>query len=143
MSSFAKALNKDGHTLDNWLLSQELAGSEVVLDAGSDDAVHVALTTSLETAAAEFTRLHWQIALIAIVALVIAMLLAAIIARGVSRPLQQLSGAARKLQQGDYSESELSLNDDEFGELANTLAACARLFPNVKKEFLIRHLMTI
>ncbi|MCP1339740.1 EAL domain-containing protein [Idiomarina sp. M1R2S28] len=123
VSSFAKALNKDGHTLDNWLLSQELAGSEVVLDAGSDDAVHVALTTSLETAAAEFTRLHWQIALIAIVALVIAMLLAAIIARGVSRPLQQLSGAARKLQQGDYSESELSLNDDEFGELANTFGS--------------------
>lgn len=120
VSSFAKALNKDGHTLANWLLSQELAGSEVVLEAGSDDAVHVALTTSLETAAAEFTRLHWQIALIAVVALVIAMLLAAIIARGVSRPLQQLSGAARKLQQGDYSESELSLNDDEFGELANT-----------------------
>ncbi|PHQ89331.1 UNVERIFIED_ORG: diguanylate cyclase/phosphodiesterase [Idiomarina abyssalis] len=134
VSSFAKALNKDGHTLDNWLLSQELAGSEVVLDAGSDDAVHVALTTSLETAAAEFTRLHWQIALIAIVALVIAMLLAAIIARGVSRPLQQLSGAARKLQQGDYSESELSLNDDEFGELANTFGSMRKAISEREKR---------
>lgn len=120
ISSLADVLERDSKALRDWLLRQEFAGHEVILDAGSGEAAHVVLTTSLDAATAEFTRLRWQIIVIAVIALAIAMFLAAIIARGVSRPLQQLSGAARKLQQGDYSESNLSLNDDEFGELADT-----------------------
>ncbi|MDV6315468.1 EAL domain-containing protein [Idiomarina sp. HP20-50] len=121
--SLAEVLKKDPEALSDWLLRYEFAGNEVLLDAGSGESVHVVMTTSLDAATAEFTRLRWQIILIAVAALAVAMLLATIIARGVSRPLQQLSGAAKKLQQGDYSESDLSLNDDEFGELADTFGS--------------------
>ncbi|MGM0905801.1 MAG: EAL domain-containing protein [Pseudomonadota bacterium] len=123
ISSLSETLNKSGGNLDSWLLSNDFAGNEVILNLDSGDAVHVVLTTSLTAATEEFTRLRWQIVLIAVAALVVAMLLAVIIARGVSRPLQQLSGAAKKLQQGDYSETNLSLNDDEFGKLADTFGS--------------------
>ncbi|HAS15094.1 MAG TPA: hypothetical protein DCS01_07315, partial [Idiomarina abyssalis] len=116
-------LTQSNGILDAWLLNNDFAGNEVILNLDSGDAVHVVLTTSLSAATEEFTRLRWQIVLIAIAALVVAMLLAVIIARGVSRPLQQLSGAAKKLQQGDYSETNLSLNDDEFGKLADTFGS--------------------
>ncbi|WP_417447617.1 putative bifunctional diguanylate cyclase/phosphodiesterase [Idiomarina abyssalis] len=120
VSSLSENLTQSNGILDAWLLNNDFAGNEVILNLDSGDAVHVVLTTSLSAATEEFTRLRWQIVLIAIAALVVAMLLAVIIARGVSRPLQQLSGAAKKLQQGDYSETNLSLNDDEFGKLADT-----------------------
>ena len=122
-SSLSEVLKNDVNAIDNWLSKNDFAGNEIILDAGSADAAHVVLTTSLDAATAEFTRLRWQIILIAVAALMVAVLLAAIIGRGVSRPLQQLSGAARKLQQGDYSKSELSLNDDEFGDLANAFGS--------------------
>ena len=123
VSSLSETLTQSNGILDAWLLNNDFAGNEVILNLDSGDAVHVVLTTSLTAATEEFTRLRWQIVLIAIAALVVAMLLAVIIARGVSRPLQQLSGAAKKLQQGDYSETNLSLNDDEFGKLADTFGS--------------------
>ncbi|MGM0429282.1 MAG: putative bifunctional diguanylate cyclase/phosphodiesterase [Pseudomonadota bacterium] len=123
VSSLSETLTQSNGVLDGWLLNHDFAGNEVILNLDSGDAVHVVLTTSLAAATEEFTRLRWQIVLIAIGALVVAMLLAVIIARGVSRPLQQLSGAAKKLQQGDYSETNLSLNDDEFGKLADTFGS--------------------
>lgn len=123
VSSLSETLTQSNGILDAWLLNNDFAGNEVILNLDSGDAVHVVLTTSLSAATEEFTRLRWQIVLIAIAALVVAMLLAVIIARGVSRPLQQLSGAAKKLQQGDYSETNLSLNDDEFGKLADTFGS--------------------
>lgn len=123
VSSLSETLTQSNGILDAWLLNNDFAGNEVILNLDSGDAVHVVLTTSLSAATEEFTRLRWQIVLIAIAALVVAMLLAVIIARGVSRPLQQLSGAAKKLQKGDYSETNLSLNDDEFGKLADTFGS--------------------
>jgi diguanylate cyclase (GGDEF)-like protein len=123
VSSLSENLTQSNGILNAWLLNNDFAGNEVILNLDSGDAVHVVLTTSLSAATEEFTRLRWQIVLIAIAALVVAMLLAVIIARGVSRPLQQLSGAAKKLQQGDYSETNLSLNDDEFGKLADTFGS--------------------
>lgn len=123
VSSLSETLTQSNGIFDAWLLNNDFAGNEVTLNLDSGDAVHVVLTTSLSAATEEFTRLRWQIVLIAIAALVVAMLLAVIIARGVSRPLQQLSGAAKKLQQGDYSETNLSLNDDEFGKLADTFGS--------------------
>ncbi|MBF79437.1 MULTISPECIES: EAL domain-containing protein [Idiomarina] len=123
VSSLSETLTQSNGILDTWLLNNDFAGNEVILNLDSGDAVHVVLTTSLTAATEEFTRLRWQIVLIAIAALVVAMLLAVIIARGVSRPLQQLSGAAKKLQQGNYSETNLSLNDDEFGKLADTFGS--------------------
>ena len=123
VSSLSETLTQSNGILDTWLLNNDFAGNEVILNLDSGDAVHVVLTTSLTAATEEFTRLRWQIVLIAIAAFVVAMLLAVIIARGVSRPLQQLSGAAKKLQQGNYSETNLSLNDDEFGKLADTFGS--------------------
>ncbi|MCK7458248.1 bifunctional diguanylate cyclase/phosphodiesterase [Idiomarina aminovorans] len=134
VSSLSEVLKNDVKALDNWLSKYDLAGNEIILDAGSNDAVHVVLTTSLDAATAEFTRLRWQIIIIAVAALIVAVLLAAIIGRGVSRPLQQLSGAARKLQQGDYSKSELSLNDDEFGNLANAFGSMRKAISEREKR---------
>ncbi|RUO68885.1 EAL domain-containing protein [Idiomarina ramblicola] len=134
VSALSEVLKNDDKAMDDWLLKYDLAGNEVILEAGSNDAVHVVLTTSLDAATAEFTRLRWQIILIALAALIVAMLLAAIIGRGVSRPLQQLSGAARKLQQGDYSESNLSLNDDEFGDLANAFGSMRKAISEREKR---------
>lgn len=134
VSSLSEVLKNDDKVIADWLLRYDLAGNEVILDAGSGDAVHVVLTTSLDAATAEFTRLRWQIILIAVAALIVAVLLAAIIGRGVSRPIQQLSGAARKLQQGDYSESNLSLNDDEFGDLADAFGSMRKAISEREKR---------
>lgn len=120
--SLEATLNKDANDIDQWLSEHQLVGNQVLLSEGNDT-VRVELTTSLALAEAELTQLRWQISIISVAALGVAILLATFIARGVSRPLQQLTRAAAKLQRGDYSESPLALKDDEFGALAKTFGS--------------------
>lgn len=106
--------------LANWLQQQSLVGQETLINAGGDSQVHVLLSASLEQAMREFHRLQVQIAFIAAVALLLAGLVALWMARSVSRPLYQLTQAAKQLQQGDYGQLQLEQRYDEFGQLAVT-----------------------
>lgn len=121
-ASLEATLNNEENDITHWLSEHQLVGNQVLLSEGSDT-VHVELTTSLALAEAELTQLRWQISIISAAALSVAIFLATFIARGVSRPLQQLTRAAAKLKRGDYSESPLALKDDEFGALAKTFGS--------------------
>lgn len=122
IASLETTLSDDESDIPHWLSEHQLVGNQVLLSEGNDT-VHVELTTSLALAEAELAQLRWQISIISAAALSVAILLATFIARGVSRPLQQLTKAAAKLQRGDYSESPLVLKDDEFGALAKTFGS--------------------
>ena len=59
-------------------------------------------------------------------ALVVALAGAMLIARGVSRPLEMLAAAARRIAKGDYSALPPAARDDEIGELSSALNGMVR-----------------
>ena len=118
-ASLAQALQQQV-VLPDWLQQEALVGKEALLDAAEDEQVHLLLSSSLDEAMSEFNRLQLQMLLIAGLALLIAAIIAWLMARSVSRPLYQLTQAAKQLQRGDYRQFQLEPRKDEFGELAGT-----------------------
>lgn len=92
----------------------------LVLGSGDGFRVQALLQRSLEQARGSVAVLNKQILLIAVAALVASLLGALLLARGLSRPIRQLAGAAERVGQGDY-EVPLALDrSDELGSLAKT-----------------------
>ena len=79
------------------------------------------LTVSLADAVAANTRLRTQMLLIALAALVAAAVVTLFIARGITRPIDTLVAAARRIASGDYQHSVSLKNTNEFGVLGQTL----------------------
>lgn len=79
------------------------------------------LTVSLADAVAANTRLRTQMLLIALAALVAAAAVTLFIARGITRPIDTLVAAARRIARGDYQQSVSLKNTNEFGVLGKTL----------------------
>jgi diguanylate cyclase (GGDEF)-like protein len=79
------------------------------------------LTVSLVDAVAANTRLRTQMLLIALAALVLAGVVTLFIARGITRPIDTLVAAARRIAGGDYQQSVSVNNNSEFGVLGQTL----------------------
>jgi diguanylate cyclase (GGDEF)-like protein len=79
------------------------------------------LTVSLADAVAANTRLRTQMLLIALAALVLATVVTLFIARGITRPIDTLVAAARRIAGGDYQQSVSLKNNNEFGVLGQTL----------------------
>lgn len=113
-------LLKNGEDLSTWLETQSLVGKEALLSTDSDEQVHVLLSASIEKALQEFNQLQWHIAVIALIAMLLAGVVAILMSRSVSRPLERLIKAAQQLQRGDYGQLRLEQRDDEFGQLAVT-----------------------
>ncbi|HAD49463.1 MAG TPA: hypothetical protein DCF92_11865, partial [Idiomarina sp.] len=111
---------KNGEDLSTWLETQSLVGKEALLSTDSDEQVHVLLSASIEKALQEFNQLQWHIAVIALIAMLLAGVVAILMSRSVSRPLERLIKAAQQLQRGDYGQLRLEQRDDEFGQLAVT-----------------------
>jgi diguanylate cyclase (GGDEF)-like protein len=77
------------------------------------------LQRPLGEAMQSFYTLRFNIILLTIFATTIAILVSISTARGVSRPLQSLAKATRRVAQGEYAEPLDMQSSDEFAELAN------------------------
>lgn len=106
--------------LTAWLAERSLVGKEALLDTYAEQQVHVLLSASMQKALQDYHRLQLTIAVIAIIAMLLAGVVAIVMSRSVSRPLESLIQAARQLQRGDYGQLALEQRDDEFGQLAVT-----------------------
>jgi adenylate cyclase len=83
-----------------------------------DDPARIALQRSLETELAPARELQNIILLISLAALAAASLVAVVVARSISQPLQKLAGATRLVARGDYTQRLRIDQADELGQLA-------------------------
>jgi len=88
------------------------------LETADGATFNVLLQRSIEEARRPFRQLELQIFLLSSVALLAGLVAAIFLARGVSRPLQSLAEAARRIERGDYSTPVAIDRDDEIGMLA-------------------------
>lgn len=90
------------------------------------NAVTAVLQLSLDEALAGYRRLRARLVAITLASAALAIVLAARFARGVTRPLEALSAAARRARDGDYETPPDVDRDDELGELGETFARMQR-----------------
>ena len=76
------------------------------------------LGRSLDEALAPFRRLESVLLLLAVASLCVSVALGVLIARGISRPIQALTGMTRRVEEGDYSQAVTVRGHDEIGDLA-------------------------
>ncbi|MDP7165003.1 MAG: adenylate/guanylate cyclase domain-containing protein [Alphaproteobacteria bacterium] len=112
-------------------------GRSFVLDLGGRDsvslmqplgdegggAVQVVLQRPLAAALAPYQRLRLALLVLTAVAFVISLFGASVIARGVTRPVETLVAATRRVQEGDYASAVAIDRADEIGELAGAFNA--------------------
>lgn len=60
----------------------------------------------------------WQLLMAGALAAAIALLVARWLARGMTQPLRDMAGAARKMERGDYGQRVVTASRDEVGQLA-------------------------
>jgi adenylate cyclase len=101
---------------DNVSLMQPLGGA----------GVQVVLQRPLAAALAPYQRLRLALLVLTAVAFVISLFGASVIARGVTRPVQTLVAATRRVQQGDYGSDVAVDRVDEIGELAGAFNSMTR-----------------
>jgi signal transduction histidine kinase len=81
-----------------------------------------------------FVRDHWwQLLLGGAVAAAVALLLARLLALGMTRPLRDMAHAAAKMAQGDYSQRVRTASRDEVGELATAFNGMSAELEQVEK----------
>jgi signal transduction histidine kinase len=71
-------------------------------------------------------RLGWPVWLRPLVAAGVALIMAQLLGRGMTRPLREMAGAARRLARGDYTVRVETNSTDEVGELAAAFASMSR-----------------
>jgi PAS domain S-box-containing protein len=67
---------------------------------------------------AQISRTRWELGLLMIVTTLVAAIAAAVVARRISRPVQQLAAGAVAIAQGDLNQRIEPVTDDEIGRLA-------------------------
>lgn len=60
----------------------------------------------------------WQLLVAGAIAAAIALVVARWLARGMTQPLRDMAGAARKMERGDYGQRVVTVSRDEVGQLA-------------------------
>ena len=75
----------------------------------------------------------WQLLLGGAVAAAVALLLARLLALGMTRPLRDMAHAAAKMAQGDYSQRVRTASRDEVGELATAFNGMSAELEQVEK----------
>jgi signal transduction histidine kinase len=105
--------------------SQEYLGVPVVRQNAVVGAVYLAhqfegggLLGAVRSTARLFRSFWWQFLLAGAVAAFIALFLARILARGMTQPLRDMAGAARRMARGDYGTTVQVRSRDEVGQLA-------------------------
>jgi signal transduction histidine kinase len=105
--------------------NQEYLGVPVVRQNAVVGAVYLAnrfegggLLGAVRSTARLFRSFWWQFLLAGAVAAFIALFLARILARGMTQPLRDMAGAARRMARGDYGTIVQVRSRDEVGQLA-------------------------
>jgi len=96
---------------------EEYLSRTVPLPARQDEAVVAVLQQPLEAALAPFRRLQRDLAVFSLVSLIVAAAMSVVMARGITRPLQQLAEIARRIAGGDYSAPTPPPGAGEIGDL--------------------------
>ena len=120
------ALDAAGIRPDRSVVSRTLGGSQYFvlaepLSGGGSAPVLLVLQGSLDAAMAPYSQLKTRIALLSGLAGLIALVVAALLGRGISRPVSQLAQAAQRIQAGDYSQPVQARGRDEISGLASAL----------------------
>ena len=87
----------------------------------SDQRITLVLSVSLQEAIAAYKNLQTQMLFIAAFVLILAILISAIIAGSITRPISTLVKAARRIAQGNYQQQLSIPGKTEFNELGDTL----------------------
>ena len=111
-----------GHLQGDSAMAMTAAGEEylsrtVPLPARQDEAVVAVLQQPLQAALAPFRRLQRDLALFSLLSLIVAAAMSVVMARGITRPLQQLAEIARRIAAGDYSAPTPPPGAGEIGDL--------------------------
>lgn len=93
---------------------------------GSSGSLRMVLHESLADALAPYAYLRTIILVVAVLAILGAVPLANVLARQISRPLEELVGAARRIESGDYSGQVRVQASREFVAVATTLNSMQR-----------------
>jgi diguanylate cyclase (GGDEF)-like protein len=102
----------------NAIFSDDSVTRVLDLPARSGETVIAVLQEPLSSALEPFRRLQRQLALISLLAVVVSIIASVAIARGITRPVRELAGVARRIAAGNYSELPAASRSDEIGELA-------------------------
>jgi diguanylate cyclase (GGDEF)-like protein len=108
--------------------------------SGGGANVHVVLQKPLDDALAPYKSMRTVILLVAALAVVLAIPFALKLAKQISRPLEKLARAARRIEGGDYSEPVALDAPQEFVAVASTLDSMQRNI--AEREQRIRHQAT-
>ncbi|MFA6956238.1 MAG: EAL domain-containing protein [Thermoanaerobaculia bacterium] len=90
------------------------------LETADRSAINVLLQRSIEEAERPLRQLELRIFVLSSLVLLVAIVAAIFFARGVTRPLLSLAGAAQRIEKGDYSAPVTIAQDDEIGLLATS-----------------------
>ena len=101
--------------------SEEWERRVVMLRHDPEPEVVFMLERSIAKTAAPFNGLQDTLLALTVVGLILSALGSVLIARRVTRPLRELVGAARKIEQGDYAHGVMVPRGDEVGELGAAL----------------------
>ena len=124
--ALARAL---GDQVDVAPASIELGDDEYLsrrLPLGEAGSVEAVLQASMESAMRPYASLRRQLLLISTLAFALSVLGAWLLARGVTRPVQQLADAANRIGRGDYLAEVATARDDELGRLAEAFRSMQR-----------------
>lgn len=79
-------------------------------------------------------KLGWPIWLRPVIAAVVALVMAQLLGRGMTRPLRQMAGASRRLAKGDYSARVEPGGRDEVGQLAAAFTSMAEQLATADRQ---------
>ncbi|HZQ62406.1 MAG TPA: diguanylate cyclase, partial [Casimicrobiaceae bacterium] len=91
----------------------------ITLTTHNDDPVVAVLQQPIGTALEPFRRLQLQLAAISLLAIAVSILASLLMARGIARPVRELSVAAQRIASGDYSAAPPASGTQEIGDLAS------------------------
>lgn len=110
------------------LLMYVTVGVTLTLDKPQGGVAH-----DLQGTIEELERLWWQLLLCGAVAGALALGLARMLARGMTKPLREMSEASRRMARGDYDTSISTRSRDEVGRLAEAFNSMARNLAEVEQ----------
>ncbi len=98
--------------------AEDAVSRVVELSTGPSGHVVAVLQEPLAVALEPFWQLQRQLTLISLLGILVSIVASIGIARGIGRPVRDLSDVARRIAAGDYSTSALAPRNDEIGDLA-------------------------
>ena len=90
------------------------------IEEQGDSRIVAVLQRSLAEGIAPFQRISSAILILAVVALMLSVIGSILIAGNITRPINALAGAARRIQEGDYTQKVNDAHKGEIGALAST-----------------------